>query len=40
MTVIQKRGFYGGDGVDARFDFYPISFALNGLPNMRHSLVS
>lgn len=28
----QKRGFYGGGGIDARFDFYPISFALNGLP--------
>lgn len=27
-----KRGFYGGGGIDARFDFYPISFALNGLP--------
>jgi choline dehydrogenase-like flavoprotein len=26
------RGFYGGGGIDARFDFYPISFALNGLP--------
>lgn len=27
-----KRGFYGGGGIDARFDFYPISFALNGMP--------
>ena len=27
-----KRGFYGGGGIDARFDFYPISFALNALP--------
>lgn len=27
-----KRGFYGGGGIDARFDFYPISFALDGLP--------
>ena len=27
-----KRGFYGGGGIDARFDFYPISFALSGLP--------
>jgi len=27
-----KRGFYGGGGIDARFDFYPISFALGGLP--------
>jgi choline dehydrogenase-like flavoprotein len=27
-----KRGFYGGGGIDARFEFYPISFALNGLP--------
>jgi choline dehydrogenase-like flavoprotein len=27
-----KRGFYGGGGIDARFDFYPVSFALNGLP--------
>jgi choline dehydrogenase-like flavoprotein len=26
------RGFYGGGGIDARFDYYPISFALNGLP--------
>ena len=27
-----KRGFYGGGGIDARFEGYPISFALNGLP--------
>lgn len=27
-----KRGFYGGGGIDARFEFYPIGFALNGLP--------
>src|SRR5579864_1841760 len=27
-----KRGFYGGGGIDARFEFYPISFALNALP--------
>lgn len=27
-----KRGFYGGGGLDARFDWYPISFALAGLP--------
>lgn len=27
-----KRGFYGGGGLDARFDFYPAGFALNGLP--------
>jgi choline dehydrogenase-like flavoprotein len=27
-----KRGFYGGGGIDARFDYYPASFALNGLP--------
>ena len=27
-----KRGFFGGGGIDTRFDFYPISFALNGLP--------
>jgi choline dehydrogenase-like flavoprotein len=28
----QKVGFYGGGGLDARFDFTPISFAMNGLP--------
>ena len=27
-----RRGFYGGGGIDARFDYYPISFALHGLP--------
>lgn len=27
-----KRGFYGGGGIDARFDQYPIGFALWGLP--------
>ena len=27
-----KRGFYGGGGIDARFDFYPAGFALSGLP--------
>jgi choline dehydrogenase-like flavoprotein len=27
-----KRGFYGGGGIDARFDWYPISFGLYGLP--------
>ncbi len=27
-----NRGFYGGGGIDARFDFYPASFALQGLP--------
>jgi len=27
-----KRGFYGGGGLDARFEFYPISFAMNALP--------
>lgn len=26
-----KRGFYGGGGLDARFDFTPIIFALSGL---------
>ncbi len=29
---MQKLGFYGGGGVDARFDLTPITFALNGLP--------
>jgi len=28
-----KRGFYGGGGIDARFDFYPAGFALFGLPS-------
>ncbi|MBI3471388.1 MAG: GMC family oxidoreductase, partial [Candidatus Solibacter usitatus] len=27
-----KRGFFGGGGIDARFDWYPINFALDGLP--------
>jgi choline dehydrogenase-like flavoprotein len=27
-----KRGFYGGGGLDARFDYYPIGFALDGIP--------
>lgn len=27
-----KRGFYGGGGIDARFDYYPAGFALTGLP--------
>ena len=27
-----KRGFYGGGGIDARFDFYPIAYGLSGLP--------
>ena len=27
-----KRGHYGGGGIDARFDKYPIIFALGGLP--------
>ena len=27
-----KRGFYGGAGMDARFDFYPANFALRGMP--------
>ncbi len=27
-----KRGFYGGGGIDARFDYYPSSFALHGMP--------
>jgi choline dehydrogenase-like flavoprotein len=27
-----KRGFYGGGGMDARFNFNPISFALRGIP--------
>ena len=27
-----KRGFFGGGGIDARFDFSPITFALGGLP--------
>jgi choline dehydrogenase-like flavoprotein len=27
-----RRGFYGGGGLDARFGYYPITFALRGLP--------
>lgn len=27
-----KRGFYGGGGIDARFDYYPAGFALFGMP--------
>ena len=27
-----KRGYFGGGGIDARFDWNPISFALDGLP--------
>lgn len=27
-----KRGFYGGGGIDARFDYYPAGFALRALP--------
>ncbi|HWP37267.1 MAG TPA: GMC family oxidoreductase [Gemmatimonadales bacterium] len=27
-----RRGFYGGGGLDARFQFYPILFGLMGLP--------
>lgn len=27
-----KHGFYGGGGIDTRFDFQPIGFALGGLP--------
>jgi choline dehydrogenase-like flavoprotein len=27
-----KRGFYGGGGLDARFDFYPMAFSLGALP--------
>ncbi|HME06086.1 MAG TPA: GMC oxidoreductase, partial [Bryobacteraceae bacterium] len=26
------RGFYGGGAIDARFDYYPVSFALSGMP--------
>jgi choline dehydrogenase-like flavoprotein len=28
----QKVGFYGGGGLDARFDLTPIAFAMGGLP--------
>ena len=27
-----KRGFYGGTGIDARFDWYPVAFAAHGMP--------
>jgi choline dehydrogenase-like flavoprotein len=27
-----KRGFYGGGGLDARFDYYPAGFAATGMP--------
>jgi choline dehydrogenase-like flavoprotein len=27
-----KRGFYGGGGLDSRFDTYPAGFALDGMP--------
>jgi choline dehydrogenase-like flavoprotein len=27
-----QRGFYGGAGIDARFDYYPAGFALDGMP--------
>ena len=27
-----KRGFFGGSGIDARFDWTPIRFGLDGLP--------
>ena len=27
-----KRGFYGGGGIDARFDYYPAGFALWAMP--------
>jgi len=27
-----KRGFYGGGGIDGRFDYYPAGFAVGGLP--------
>jgi len=27
-----KRGFYGGGGIDARFDAHPIAYAMNGHP--------
>jgi choline dehydrogenase-like flavoprotein len=29
---MEKMGFYGGSGFDARFDFTPIAFGANGLP--------
>ena len=30
--VDPKLGFYGGGGISARFQNYPISFAFGGLP--------
>jgi choline dehydrogenase-like flavoprotein len=27
-----KRGFYGGGGIDSRFNFYPAGFAISGMP--------
>ncbi|HTS50882.1 MAG TPA: GMC family oxidoreductase [Bryobacteraceae bacterium] len=27
-----KRGFWGGSGIDARFDWYPVAFAGRGMP--------
>lgn len=27
-----KHGFYGGGGLDGRFDFYPMTFAMQALP--------
>lgn len=27
-----KRGYYGGGGLDSRFDYTPVGFALGGLP--------
>lgn len=27
-----KRGFYGGGGIDARFDYYPVGFAADAMP--------
>ena len=27
-----KRGFYGGGGLDSRFDYYPAGFAIDGMP--------
>src|SRR5262249_18481339 len=27
-----KRGFYGGGGIDGRFDYYPTMFAAGGMP--------
>ena len=27
-----KRGFYGGGGLDSRFDYYPAGFAVDGMP--------